>query len=124
MARSGLRKSILLTTASIRVGTASLADEDYFREKLAQVVATRKRTKEELEKRGFDVLDSQTNFLFARKEGVPGQEIFEKLRSENIFVRHFNGERIKDYLRITVGTDEQMDALLAALDKILVAPIL
>lgn len=115
--------SYTMTTASIRVGAASLADEDYFREKLAQVVATRKRTKEELEKRGFDVLDSQTNFLFARKEGVPGQEIFEKLRSENIFVRHFNGERIKDYLRITVGTDEQMDAFLAALDKILVAPI-
>lgn len=111
--------SYTMTTASIRIGAASLKDEKYFQEKLAQVTATRKRTKEELEQRGFEVLDSQTNFLFAKKEGVSGQEMFEKLRQENIFVRHFNGERIKEYLRITIGTDEQMNALLSALDKIL-----
>lgn len=111
--------SYTMTTASIRIGAASLKDEEYFQEKLAQVTATRKRIKKELEQRGFEVLDSQTNFLFAKKEGVSGQEMFEKLRQENIFVRHFNGERIKEYLRITIGTDEQMNALLSALDKIL-----
>ncbi len=111
--------SYTMTTASIRIGAASLRDEDYFQERLKQVVATRKWTKAELEKRGFEVLDSRTNFLFAKKPGVSGQEIFEKLRREKIFVRHFNGERIKDYLRITVGTDEQMISLFDALDKIL-----
>ena len=59
------------------------------------------------------------SFLFAKKEGVSGTELFEKLRDKKIFVRHFNGERIKDYLRITIGTDEQMDAMLKALDEIL-----
>lgn len=111
--------SYTMTTASIRIGAASLRDEEYFQDRLAQVVATRERTRNELEQRGFEVLDSQTNFLFVRKEGVSGQEIFEKLRQQNIFVRHFNGERIREYLRITIGTEEQMNALLSAIDKIL-----
>ncbi|MDY2922513.1 MAG: histidinol-phosphate transaminase [Eubacterium sp.] len=111
--------SYTMTAESILIGAASLEDEDYFQEKLAMVMATRSRVKEELERRGFTVLDSRTNFLFAKKEGVSGTELFEKLRDKKIFVRHFNGERIKDYLRITIGTDEQMDAMLKALDEIL-----
>lgn len=111
--------SYTMTLESIRVGTASLEDEDYFRDCIQKVTATRARTKKELEARGFSVLPSQTNFLFARKDGTSGREIFEKLRAKKIFVRHFDGERIREYLRITIGTDEQMDALLAALDEIL-----
>ena len=111
--------SYTMTAASILIGAAALEDEDYFQEKLAMVMATRSRVKEELEHRGFAVLDSRANFLFAKKEGVSGTELFEKLRDKKIFVRHFNGERIKDYLRITIGTDEQMDAMLKALDEIL-----
>lgn len=111
--------SYTMTAASIRIGAASLGDEDYFQDKLARVIATRERTRGELEQRGFEVLDSQTNFLFVKKEGVSGQEIFEKLRGQNIFVRHFKGERIQEYLRITIGLDEQMDALLSALDKMI-----
>ena len=111
--------SYTMTAASILIGAAALEDEDYFQEKLAMVMATRSRVKEELERRGFTVLDSRANFLFAKKEGVSGTELFEKLRDKKIFVRHFDGERIKDYLRITIGTDEQMDAMLKALDEIL-----
>ena len=58
-------------------------------------------------------------FLFAKKEGTDGDKLFKQLREKKIFVRHFKGERIKDYLRITVGTDAQMDAFLQALDEIL-----
>ena len=111
--------SYTMTTESIRIGAASLKDEEYFREKLALVVATRERVKKELEERGFDVLPSQTNFLFAKKEGTDGDKLFKQLREKKIFVRHFKGERIKDYLRITIGTDAQMDAFLQALDEIL-----
>lgn len=111
--------SYTMTMESIRVGAASLADEEYFQMNLKKVTDTRERVKKELEKREFFVLDSQTNFLFAKHAKTQGQILFEKLREEKIFVRHFTGERIKDYLRITVGTDEQMDKLLEALDRII-----
>jgi len=111
--------SYTMTMESICVGTASLADEDYFQTNLKKVINTRERVKKELEKREFFVLDSQTNFLFARHEREEGEFLFERLRREKIFVRHFTGERIKDYLRITIGTDEQMDQLLAAIDRII-----
>lgn len=111
--------SYTMTMESIRVGRASLDDEEYFQTNVKKIIDTRSRSTEQLEKRGFTVLPSQTNFLFTKKEGVSGQELFEKLRDRKIFVRHFGGERIKDYLRITIGTDEQMEALFAALDEIL-----
>lgn len=111
--------SYTMTMESIEVGAASLEDEDYFQEKLSKVIATRERAKEELRKREFTVLDSSTNFLFARPNQAEAQWLFEELKKEKIFVRHFTGERIKDYLRISVGTDQQMDCLLQAIDRIL-----
>ena len=111
--------SYTMTMESIELGAASLEDEDYFQEKLSKVIATRERAKEELRKREFTVLDSSTNFLFARPNQAEAQCLFEELKKEKIFVRHFTGERIKDYLRISVGTDQQMDCLLQAIDRIL-----
>lgn len=111
--------SYTMTMESIEVGAASLEDEDYFQEKLSKVIATREHAKEELRKREFTVLDSSTNFLFARPNQAEAQWLFEELKKEKIFVRHFTGERIKDYLRISVGTDQQMDCLLQAIDRIL-----
>lgn len=111
--------SYTMTMESIEVGAASLEDEDYFQEKLSKVIATRERAKDELRKREFTVLDSSTNFLFARPNQAEAQWLFEELKKEKIFVRHFTGERIKDYLRISVGTDQQMDCLLQAIDRIL-----
>ena len=111
--------SYTMTLESIEVGTASLEDEDYFQRKLSKVIATRERAKEELRKRDFTVLDSSTNFLFARPDKADAQWLFEELKKEKIFVRHFAGERIKDYLRISIGTEEQMDCLIRAIDRIL-----
>ena len=111
--------SYTMTLESIEVGTASLEDEDYFQRKLSKVIATRERAKEDLRKRDFTVLDSSTNFLFARPDKADAQWLFEELKKEKIFVRHFAGERIKDYLRISIGTEEQMDCLIRAIDRIL-----
>lgn len=110
--------SYTMNTASIRIGTASLGDEDYFRTTLQKVIDTRERTKRELEEMGFDVKDSQTNFLFASHCTVPAKDIFEKLKKRHIYVRYFDKERIRNYLRITVGTETQMDRFLQAVREI------
>lgn len=107
-----------MSRQSIAVGKASLEDEEYFNKCIEKIVATRKRSKLELEKRGFDVLESSANFLFAKPTKISAKELFEKLREKNIFVRYFEKERLSDRLRITVGTDEQMDKLFEAIDLI------
>lgn len=111
--------SYTMTMESIRIGAASLSDEEYFRENLRKIVETRESAKSELENRGFTVLESQTNFLFVTHRKMSGQYLFEELRKRKIFVRHFGGERIRNYLRITVGTNEQMGRLFEVLDEIL-----
>ncbi len=110
--------SYTMTMEAIRLGTASLEDEEYFRSCLERITATRDRVKGELEKRGFACLDSRTNFLFARHKDKPAGYLFEELKKRKIFVRHFGGDRVREYLRISIGTDEQMDRLLEALDRI------
>lgn len=109
--------SYTMSMEAMETGAASLEDEDYFQETLAKIIATREWSKNELQKRGFTVLDSQTNFLFAKPGEKKAQWLFEQLKKEKIFVRHFSGERIRDYLRISVGTDEQMKRLLEAVDR-------
>ncbi len=110
--------SYTMNMESIRLGAASLEDEEYFQACLDRIIRTRDRVKGELEQRGFVCLDSRTNFLFVRHQMKPAGILFEELRKRKIFVRHFGGERVRDYLRITIGTDEQMDRLLEALDEI------
>ena len=67
---------------------------------------------------GFSCLESSANFLFASHESVPAKQIFEALREKNIFVRYFDKPRIRNFLRITIGTDRQMQALIEALKQI------
>lgn len=110
--------SYTMNTESILIGTASLEDEEYFQENLKKVMATRSRTKKALEEMGFDVKESCTNFLFAGHEKVPAKEIFEALKKQGIYVRYFNKDKINNYLRITIGTDEQMDTFLTAVREI------
>ena len=76
-------------------------------------------TTEALDKLGFDVVPSQANFIFATHKTMAAKEIFEALKEKKIFVRYFNSPRIDNYLRITVGTDQQMNALVEALKEIL-----
>ena len=101
------------------MGAEAVRDDAYFKEITGKIVATRERTKEELRKLGFSFPDSKTNFIFATHESVPAEEIFLALRAKDIYVRHWNKPRISNYLRITVGTDEEMDSLLAFLKEYL-----
>lgn len=100
------------------VALAALNDLKWMRANVAKVRRTRTRVAKELTRRGWDVLPSESNFLFARPAHRPAAEIFEALRTQNIFVRYFRGPRTGDRLRITIGTEEEMDVLLNALKKI------
>lgn len=111
--------SYTMNLSSIEYGIASINDDVYFKESVGKVVATRERIKEELKELGFTSLDSSANFLFATHESKPAKEIFEYLKSRNIYVRYFNKPRINNHLRITVGTDEQMDRLITVLKEYL-----
>ena len=110
--------SYTMNMTSIDMGVASINDKKYFEECVERITATRERTKEELTKLGFTFPDSKANFIFATHRSVPAKEIFEKLKTWNIFVRYFAQPGIDNYLRITIGTDEQMDKLISALSEI------
>ena len=100
------------------VALAALNDLPWMRANAVKVRRERTRTAKALERRGWDVLPSESNFIFARPAHRPASELFEALRRRNIFVRYFKGPRTGDRLRITVGTPSQMDALLAALAEL------
>lgn len=101
------------------LGVEAVRDDAYFKATTAKIVATRERVKKELTELGFTFPDSQTNFIFASHKTVPAGEIFRALREADIYVRHWEKPRVADYLRITVGTDEQMDCLISFLRKYL-----
>lgn len=111
--------SYTMNAITIAAGVASVEDEAYFQETTAKVVATRERTKRELARLGFVFPDSKTNFIFAAHRTVPAQEIFEALRANRMYVRHWNKPRIANYMRISIGTDEEMDKVLAFLETYL-----
>lgn len=100
-------------------GAASMADEEYFRETVDKIIATRERSKSRLTELGFVFPDSKTNFIFASPKKKSAQYIFEELKKRNIFVRYWNKPVICDYLRISIGTDEEMDRLFNALEEII-----
>lgn len=107
--------SYTMDAVALAAGEAAVADEAYFQETCRKVIATRERAAEELRKLGFTVSPSLTNFLFVThpKKEAPG--IFEYLRQKNIFIRYFKLPRIDNYLRITIGTDAQMDRMIEEL---------
>lgn len=109
--------SYTMSQAALVLGAAAVEDRAYFEETRRKLVNTRERVKGELRSLGFHFPDSKANFIFASHETCPAKELFEALKKNNIFVRYFNAPRICDYLRITIGTDEQMDVLLAFLKK-------
>lgn len=94
------------------LGVEAVRDDAYFKETTARIVATRERVKGELKKLGFVFPDSKANFIFASHEKIPAEQIFEALREADIYVRYWKKPRISNFLRITVGTEEQMDRLL------------
>ena len=99
------------------LGAEAVRDDVYFKAVTARIIATRERVKGELKALGFTFPDSKANFIFASHESLPAEEIFRALRQADIYVRYWNKPRISNSLRITIGTDEQMDILLAFLKE-------
>lgn len=95
------------------LGVEAVKDKAYFEETVQKIIATRERSKVELRKLGFSFQDSMSNFIFATHESCPAKELFEALKKEQIYVRYFNQPLLDNYLRISIGTDEEMDALFA-----------
>ena len=99
-------------------GTAAVKDGAWFEENRARIIATREATSTRLTALGFDVVPSSANFLFAGLPGIPARRLYNDLREQGILVRYFDKPRIDGYLRITIGTPENMDALCTALSGI------
>ncbi len=101
------------------LGVEAVRDDAYFKETTGKIIATRERMKGELGDLGFSFPDSAANFLFASHRSVPAKEIFQALREADIYVRYWDKPRIGNHLRITIGTDAQMDALTGFLKRYL-----
>lgn len=111
--------SYTMDRTTLATGVAAIEDQAYFQETCAKIIATREWTKKELAALGFSFPDSKTNFIFASHESCPASELFAALRQEHIYVRYFPKPRIDNHLRITVGTQEEMEKLIEFLKKYL-----
>ncbi len=98
-------------------GIGAMSDEEYTMANCRYIEKCRDNTAKELRALGFEMPDSKTNFLFARHPSIPGIKVYEYLRENGILVRHFGKEKISDYNRITVGTQEQMETMISVLRK-------
>ena len=104
---------------TLKAGQAALEDTAYFEKTRAAIMDTRAWTMQQLTDRGFTVLDSRANFVFASTNRINGGVLYKELKKNGILVRHFDAPRIENWLRITIGTPEQMQTLMDAVDKIL-----
>lgn len=111
--------SYTMNLPAIEMGTASVLDDAYFRETTAKIIRTREWTKKEFARLGFLFTDSKSNFLFATHPKVSAEELFAALKENNIYVRHWKKPRIENYLRITVGTQEEMGRLVSFIEQFL-----
>ncbi len=112
--------SYTMDSITLAAGVASIEDDEYFKARVADVISTREWTKTQLEDLGFSFPDSKSNFIFAKHNSVNAEYIFEELKKAGIYVRHFSKpERIANYLRISIGTDEEMHTFIEVLKEIL-----
>ena len=100
-------------------GVGAISDNSYYMNNCAEIVENREFTSKALVELGFTVLPSMANFIFAKSDKISGEEMYLKLKSRGILVRHFTSERIKEFNRITIGTREQMNALINEIKNIL-----
>ena len=107
--------SYTIDSLSIKAGKASILDDEYFKETCRKVIATREYVTAQMRKMGFKVLDSSTNFIFATKDGCSMKDMFEYLKTKKVYIRYFSIPRIENYVRITIGTDEEMAIFLKEL---------
>lgn len=103
---------------TMAAGVGAILDNEYFENNCKKIAKVRDYTSEKLKQLGFTVTESKANFLFAKSGDIDGGTLYLKLREKGFLVRHFDKERLRDYNRITVGTKEQMDALLSAIKGI------
>lgn len=103
--------SYTMNLPSIVLGVEALKDRDYFNQTIDKIVKTREKAKERFGALGFRCLDSSANFLFMTHETRNAKQILEALRSSQIYVRHFDAPRLSDYLRVTIGTDAEMETV-------------
>lgn len=111
--------SYTMNMTSQVLAVEAVRDDAYFKATTRKIINTRERVKAELTELGFTFPDSKANFIFASHKSVPAKDIFEALREQDIYVRFWNKARINNSLRITIGTDEEMDALLKFLKEFL-----
>lgn len=107
--------SYTMDRTALELGVEAVRDDRYFKETLQKIIDTREWTKQQLRDLGFSFGDSMANFIFAAHESRPASEIFEALRKKHIYVRYFDLPRIRNYLRITIGTKEEMEQLIGFL---------
>ncbi len=104
---------------TLAAGEAAVKDADYYRENCRRIILTRQKTAKALADIGFYMTDSKANFIFARYPGVSGKEIFSRLRESGILVRRFDQPGIEDYLRISIGSESEMETLVNTLERII-----
>lgn len=110
--------SYTMNYPSIVLGAASIKDDAYFKNIVSKVIKTREWFEKELTRLGFTYPESSANFVFASHKTIPAKEIFERAKEERIYVRYFEKPRISNYLRISIGTDEQMQDFVNFLEKL------
>lgn len=104
---------------TLAAGAAAVDDNDYYMNCCKKIVETREYAKGQLSKLGFTYLDSSANFIFAKSDKISGEEYYKRLKANGVLVRHFSNPLISDYVRITVGTKEQMDKLFEVTEMLL-----
>ena len=104
---------------TLKAGEAAIDDNDYYMENCKKIIEARNYTENALRALGFEVIPSCANFVFSKSPKISGQKLYEKLKENGILVRHFESEKIKDFNRITIGTMEEMQALIKTVTLIL-----
>ena len=104
---------------TLKLGEAAVDSDDYFRKNAAEIVETRTRVTEELRALGFTVPESKANFVFIKRDGLDGGDLYRKLKDRGILIRHFSDPRIADWNRVTIGAPGEMTAFLAQVNTIL-----
>lgn len=111
--------SYTMDRTALAAGVAAVQDEEYFEETCRKIIETREWTKQELTKLSFTFMDSRANFVFATHPSCPAKELYQALREAHIYVRYFPKERIDNYLRITIGTKQEMEQFIGFLKEYL-----
>jgi len=108
-----------LGRTAIAGATAAIQDVEYFQETCEKIIATRAYVTEQLQVMGFDVLPSSANFIFAKPNWIDAETLYKQLKQAGVLIRYFGKPRIKDYVRITIGTDQEMQTFLDKVNEML-----